>query len=590
MECPQCKTDNPADARFCFRCGGALSSAPNEPSTGTLLKIEPGTPDPNAKGTEFKKSPARGDAPQPAALGFAGPDDRYELLEILGRGGMGAVYKAHDRSLDRVVALKRIKSSLSDEENFQRFTREAQSFAKMHHPNIAILYDYGRDAQGPFLVMEHVQGEPLNVRLARRGALPPEQAVGIFEGICAGVMHAHEKGVVHRDIKPANVIIDSAGTPKLLDFGLARGNVESDMSQTGNFLGTHDYAAPEQKRDAKNVDHRADVYSMGATLYEILSGNRPVPLLLAKLPLHWQFVIGKACEPEPKDRYQSVRELLAAIRGVPLNATPSVPPPPRAAQQNDLACPECGTANLLEAGKCVKCSAPLWTKCGICHETRRVGLRACNRCNASVMIGAIAAAHRERGEAALKDKRLRDALEELTELEFLLTRSGDDLGPAAAWLPWTKAQAAGARQRSEQARKLAAQAREADDRGMVAAAAQKLEKAAQLDSAFLQEFAILAQRTGVAPERRTGKIEGDSSSSSRNTTFDTLTQGTRFVSGNAFDEGRTRAGSDPRRASMKVKCNACGAGFLTRQEVIEKQKACPRCGVTPFAWTDRSTT
>jgi len=579
MLCPKCQSENAADARFCSRCGHSFAAPEAAESSGTLLKIEPGTPDPAAKGTDYKPGTPRGDAPLPAALGFAGPERRYELLEILGRGGMGSVYRARDKSLDRIVAVKRIKSG-GDDESFQRFTREAQQVAKMQHPNIVTIYDFGRDSDGPYIVMELIGGETLAARLLRRGALPAPQVAGVLEGVSAAIAHAHSKGVIHRDIKPANVMIDERGVPRLLDFGLAREGTHSDVSQTGWFVGTPDYAAPEQKNDAKNVDLRADIYAIGAMLYEMLSGNRPVPLLLSKLPLQWQFIVGKACEPEPGDRYQSVAELMAAVRKVPLEATPSVPAPPRATPQNDLACPECRADNALEAGKCAKCGAPLWTRCAVCQGTRRIGMRTCNHCNCNVMVGEIAAAHRQRAEAAIATRRQRDALEELTELEFLVTRNAEILGPAGAWLPWAKAEAASARRRIEQARRLAGKARDAEQRGMLAAGARNLAGAAVLDSVYAQEYAMLATKAGLGPEQQSQQLSQAQSDS-------TVQSGANTVAPLA------RTSSHPRerlltRASLKARCNACGVVILTRPEVIEKQKACPKCNASPFAWTPQT--
>ncbi len=595
MLCPGCKTDNPADAAFCFRCGQRVSSAPAEdPSTGTLLAIEAGTP-PGAprpatvaKAREVSPGPQGQPASPRVTLGHAGAADRYELIEVLGHGGMGAVFKALDTSLGRVVALKRIKHAGASEDAFQRFTREAQSIAKMLHPNIVTLFDYGRDSAGPFLVMEYVEGEPLNVRLARRGALPPEQVVGVFEGIAAGVAHAHDKGVVHRDIKPANVIIHPNGTPKLLDFGLAREGTDSDMSQTGWFLGTPDYAAPEQKRDAKNVDARADIYAMGVVLYETLTGLRPVPLHLQKLAGRWQAVVAKAVEPEPKDRYASVAEFVRAVREVPLDAPPSVPARP--AQANELACPECGTDNPLEASNCAKCNAPLTTACVLCTKPRRVGLRQCNHCQASVVVAAIALSHRERALRAMEERRQRDAIDELTELEFLLTRSSDLLGPAAQWFPWVRENITRCKATLEAARKNAAAARETAQRGMVGAAVRKMKLAAAADISFEQEYRMLAEQAGVAVE--TGAAPGsDSGTDPRTSRFDGLTQVARNTAGPratgrlAEQNPPTPARPTQVKATLKVKCNACKAGFLTRQDVIAKQKACPKCGAEPFSWT-----
>ncbi|MCC7510682.1 MAG: protein kinase [Planctomycetes bacterium] len=581
MDCPQCKTGNPADARFCYRCGFTLIASGDAAveSSGTLLAITPGdepvpTTEPEQKGGR------KGEAPQPAPLGFAGLEDRYELKQLLGRGGMGAVYQALDRNLGRIVALKRVRQVSDNEAAWQRFTREAQSVAKMQHPNIVTVHDFGRDKAGPFLVMEYVEGETLAERLARRGALPPAQVAGVLEGVCAGVAHAHAKGVTHRDIKPANVIIDGRGVPKLLDFGLAREGTDSEMSQTGWFIGTPDYAAPEQKRDAKSVDHRADIYAIGAMLYEMLSGNRPVPLLLSKLPLHWQFVVGKACEPEPADRYQNIADFLEVVRNIPLNAAPTVPAPPKREQFNELACPDCGADNTLVAQKCVKCGASLNTNCALCGARRRVGVRNCTACGTNIVISSIALAHRDRAKRALEERRLRDSVEELTELEFLLTRSSDQLGPANEWFPWVRDSLTQSKQRIENAKKLAAKGRDAATRGMVGAAVRKLAQAAALDGSYLVEYGELAERAGIPPEQRMQQLAGaDSEGEQRGTQFNTVTMGAR----NAPAPARVDAPMQT-RVTMKVRCDACNVGILTRQEVIEKTRACPNCGAAPFKW------
>lgn len=589
MDCPQCKTENPADARFCYRCGSTFGEAeahpaPSEPDSGTLLAITPPQETPAVPATKPEAPASRpADAPKPQKLGFAGAEKRYELLEIIGRGGMGAVYRAQDRNLGRVVALKRVRQVGDSETAWQRFTREAQSIARMQHPNIVTVHDFGRDADGPFLVMEYVEGETLATRLARRGALPPAQVAGILEGICAGVAHAHEKGVTHRDIKPANVMIDARGVPKLLDFGLAREGTGSEMSQTGWFLGTPDYAAPEQKVDAKSVDHRADIYALGAMLYELLSGNRPVPLLLSKLPLHWQFVVGKACEPEPGDRYQSVTDLLEVVRNIPLDARPSVPAPPKQ-EVNELSCPDCGADNPIEARKCGKCGASLDTTCALCGGRRRVGMRTCTSCKANVYIAGAALAHRDRAKRALEGHLLREACEELAELEFILTRSSEQLGPANEWFPWVRENLARSKQRIESSRRLAEKGRESDRLGMAGAALRKMAQAAAQDARYMAEYEQLAERAGFTPEQRRQQLAQAETETSQPGTGNTMTMGARGVRPSSPVNKEAML----TRVNLKVRCNACNVGILTRQEVLEKTKACPKCGAAPFTWRAKS--
>ncbi|MBX3460809.1 MAG: protein kinase [Planctomycetes bacterium] len=591
MDCPQCKTENPGDARFCYRCGFTFAEPGTEPAateadqpdSGTLLAITPPAETPKPTTEPEPKAERAPQAPKPQKLGFAGAERRYELLEIIGRGGMGAVHRALDRNLGRVVALKRVRQVGDSENAWQRFTREAQSVARMQHPNIVTVHDFGRDADGPFLVMEYVEGETLAARLSRRGALPAAQVAGVLEGICAGVIHAHEKGVTHRDIKPANVMIDTRGVPKLLDFGLAREGTDSEMSQTGWFLGTPDYAAPEQKVDAKSVDHRADIYAIGAMLYEMLTGNRPVPLLLSKLPLHWQFVVGKACEPDPKDRYQALADMLDVVRNIPLDKSPTVPAPPKQ-DFNELACPDCGADNTIEARKCVKCGASLDTTCALCGGRRRVGMRQCTSCHANVYIAGAALAHRDRARRALEAHLLREATEELTELEFILTRSSEQLGPANEWFPWVRENLARSKERIESSRKLADKGRDADRRGMVSAALRKLAQAAALDARYMPEYEQLADRAGLMPEQRQQQLAEAETESSQPGTGNTMTMGARGVK----SSGPVNKEAMLTRVNLKVRCDACKVGILTRQEVLDKTKACPKCGAAPFKWRTES--
>ena len=326
-----------------------------------------------------------------------GAGARYELIDKVGEGGMGSVWRAKDLSLDgRVVAMKRIR--LLDEADrlmLERFEQERRAISELNHANVVTVHDAGQDDLGPYLVMEYVEGEPLD-RLLKRDTLSEERAVAFFEGLCRGVVHAHKKGVIHRDIKPANVILDGEGTPKLLDFGLARGAAGLELSMTGYGMGTLDYAAPEQKRDAKSVDERADIYALGATFYELLTGLKPVPLLVAKVPGRWQGLVSRCCEPDPDDRYPSAGDLLVGLQEARHASSPEAMPE-LGEDEDDLRCPSasCGRKNSVEARHCKACGEGLFLDCPACSQEIRAGLRHCDRCGASV-----AAVHEARARLA----------------------------------------------------------------------------------------------------------------------------------------------------------------------------------------------
>jgi serine/threonine-protein kinase len=200
---------------------------------------------------------------------------RYELLEILGRGGMGVVYRARDRVLDRIVAVKVLPADRSQDPMFvTRFEREARSVAALNHPNIVAVFDTGHDDSTRFIVMEFVSGMSLQQGLRQQGPLSAARAVDIAARIASALAAAHEKGIIHRDIKPGNVMVDDAGTLKVLDFGIARTAASTSLTQTAVVLGSAPYLAPEVAR-GEPADERSDVYSLGCVLYELLTGRPP---------------------------------------------------------------------------------------------------------------------------------------------------------------------------------------------------------------------------------------------------------------------------------------------------------------------------
>jgi eukaryotic-like serine/threonine-protein kinase len=199
---------------------------------------------------------------------------RYRLDRPLGRGGMATVYLGHDIELGRPVAVKFLAENLAGDEAFRaRFVREGRLAGRLSHPNVVTVYDAGDEGR-PYIVMEYVEGETLADLVARRGRLPPDEARALALQACRGLAHAHQEGLVHRDVKPQNLILRADGTLKVADFGIARAAEATALTQSGTILGTAAYLAPEQALGAE-VTAAADVYSLGAVLYEVLTGRPP---------------------------------------------------------------------------------------------------------------------------------------------------------------------------------------------------------------------------------------------------------------------------------------------------------------------------
>jgi serine/threonine-protein kinase len=264
----------------------------------------------------------------------------YLLLERLGAGGMGQVFKARHTRLGKLVALKLIHPHyLGDRAAAKRFLREMQSLSRLDHPNIVRALDAGEDNGRAYLVMEYVEGADLARLLKDKGALSLALACDCARQAALALQHAHEQGLVHRDVKPSNLLLAADGTVKLLDLGLARlgATGETDaattLTDTGLLMGTPDYVAPEQILDSKRVDIRADLYSLGCTLYHLLAGRPPFaggtagqklmqhqmiePPALATLrpevPATLVAVVQKLMAKKPEDRYQSPPELAAML-------------------------------------------------------------------------------------------------------------------------------------------------------------------------------------------------------------------------------------------------------------------------------------
>jgi tRNA A-37 threonylcarbamoyl transferase component Bud32 len=251
---------------------------------------------------------------------------QLEIIELIGKGGMGAVYKARQPDLDRLVALKILPREIGADPAFsERFTREARALAKLSHPNIVTVYDFGRTADGLFyFLMELVDG--INLRQAiRAGSMSPKEALAIVPQICDALQFAHDERIVHRDIKPENVLLDKKGRVKIADFGLAKllGKAPSDVSLTGTqqVMGTLRYMAPEQLEGSKTVDHRADIYSLGVVFYELLTGEVPVgrfapPSKKVQIDVRLDEVVLRALEEKPEQRYQHASDIKTEVESI----------------------------------------------------------------------------------------------------------------------------------------------------------------------------------------------------------------------------------------------------------------------------------
>jgi predicted Ser/Thr protein kinase len=259
---------------------------------------------------------------------------RYELEKLVGSGGMSNVFRAHDRLLERTVALKILHEQYTrDEDYVERFRREARAVARLSHPNIVTVIDRGEQDGRQFIVFEYVEGQNLK-DLMRGGPLDVREAIGLTLQVARALAFAHERGLVHRDVKPQNVLLNEDGQAKVTDFGIARSLDVQGVTQTGTVMGTSDYIAPEQARGQK-VDPKTDIYSLGAVLYELLVGdvpfsgdtfvgvalrhvNEPVPSVLDErpdCPVRLDLAVQRAMAKDPEDRFGSMDELVVELEG-----------------------------------------------------------------------------------------------------------------------------------------------------------------------------------------------------------------------------------------------------------------------------------
>jgi len=325
-----------AEERCWGECGGKRpAETPQGLCRQCLMKLGlPGGPKANQGGTSANQSDIPTNVTPPA--GFVPPEPeelarqfpQLDILELLGQGGMGVVYKARQRQLDRLVALKILPPQIGLTEAFaERFSREARSLAKLSHPRIVMIYDFGHTEAGLYyFLMEFVDGTDLR-RVIQTGELSASEALKIIPQICEALQYAHEEGIVHRDIKPENILLNKKGQVRIADFGLAKlldrpsTRPTSMLTKVGQQMGTPHYMAPEQIERPSGVDHRADIYSLGVVFYEMLTGELPLgrfapPSQKAHVDARLDDVVLRTLEKEPDRRYQHVSEVKTDVEAI----------------------------------------------------------------------------------------------------------------------------------------------------------------------------------------------------------------------------------------------------------------------------------
>jgi serine/threonine-protein kinase len=312
IKCPQCQHVNPPDTIYCGKCATPLPSKKKIPATKTLeTPVKELT-----RGTTFAS--------------------RYEIIEELGKGGMGEVYRVEDKKIKEEVALKLIKPEVaSDKKTIERFSNELKMARKIRHKNVCAMFDLGEEKGTHYITMEYVRGENLKSSIRRMGPLTAGKTLFIAKQICEGLSEAHRLRVVHRDLKPQNIMIDRDGNARIMDFGIARTIKGKGITGAGVMIGTPEYMSPEQA-EVKDVDQRSDIYSLGVILYEMVTGRVPfdgeTPLSIAmkhkseepqnpgeinaQIPEGLTRLILRCMEKNKDNRYQSAEELRAELENI----------------------------------------------------------------------------------------------------------------------------------------------------------------------------------------------------------------------------------------------------------------------------------
>jgi predicted Ser/Thr protein kinase len=325
-----------AETRQCSHCGGELpADAPLGLCPKCVMQVGVDSQRPTVDSPAGSQgSHATGAFTPPAPADLAARFPQLEILELLGQGGMGAVYKARQPGLDRLVALKILPPGMGADPAFaERFTREARSLARLNHPNVVAVYDFGQAGDLYYFLMEYIDGVNLR-QMQRARRLDPKQALEIVIKVCEALQYAHDEGIVHRDIKPENILLDKKGRVKIADFGLAKllGRAPADFTLTsaGQMLGTPAYMAPEQVERPGIVDQRADIYSLGVVFYEMLTGELPLgrfqaPSQMVHVDVRLDEVVLKALEKQPERRYQHASEVKTDVEQISITPTQAAP-------------------------------------------------------------------------------------------------------------------------------------------------------------------------------------------------------------------------------------------------------------------------
>ncbi|MBI3097788.1 MAG: protein kinase, partial [Planctomycetes bacterium] len=408
MFCSYCRSPNPDDGVYCTGCGRDLKTqrtpTPLPPAGGAAPPtpdFSATTPPPMVGSSRIGMQTVPYRAPVASSTLAEGTvvAERFRIEAKLGEGGMGAVYRAKDTRLNRVVAIKFVLGISLDA--LARFQAEAQTIAKLEHKNIVAVYDWlPTTDSGPCLVMQYVEGESLYDRLHRERKLDLKGAMEVLLPVCEGLIYAHKKGVIHRDVKPGNVLISKTGEIKISDFGLARGMGVA----TAERIGSSGYMSPEQEEGGV-VEYRSDIYALGAMLYHLLAGERPTRMRLEKVPESIRDVIDRATAGM-EERHESVREFREALEcaaGAAHGAAKGEPAAARPAASPEAPCSGCGKENPPQARFCEKCGAGLFEPCPKCKREIRTGTKHCMGCGLNVSVW------REVQECLARAKQCREA-------------------------------------------------------------------------------------------------------------------------------------------------------------------------------------